>query len=837
MTLSWIEQLGADLRYGIRMLRRNPGFTAVAVLSLALGIGANTAVFSVLDPLLVRSLPVPDPEQLVLFERVSAEGEIGASVSYPMFRGIRDRNRAFSGIFVSMGAQGANVVIQGSAGERFSIRYDLVSGGFFSTLGVEAAYGRTFTESDEAPDQPRVAVLSDRYWKTRFGGNPNVIGQTLTFSNGPAIIIGVMPQGFSGFEVGFAPDLWMPLRVTSGSSLNNMGSQVLRMMARLRSEVTPEQAASEVDGVYSELIEEALPVMQSQFGPQVPADQRNAIIARLRATRLLVQPGGTGWTPLRDEFGKALWILMAAVATVLLIACSNVASLLLSRGTDRHKEIAVRLAIGGGRARLIRQLLTESILLAGIGSTAGLALAYWGVQLILAYVSADVASALYTGPDRRILFFTVAISLLSALACGLVPAIRSTRVNLAPDLKETAHSATRSRVSMSRSLVVSQVALSMILLTGTGLFVRTLLNLRSLDPGFDKQNSYFFTISPRPGAAPPDPVAWMNHFKEIRPALESLQGVQAASVSLRIGLLAGSSAGRTIEVEGYTPRPGEDMEVALIYGGARYFESLGTSVILGRDFLPSDETEHSRVAVINQTMANRFFGEQNPIGKHFGSGPEDRAEIVGVVKDAKYSSLRETSHPAFYLPLSYSRELWGFGPRFLLKASTTTGLDAAIRSRLRDIDPDIVAAPLQPMGEVVESTIVKERLIVRLAGVLSLIALVLACVGLYGTLSCSVAQRTHEIGIRMALGARIGNVVGMWLRETAVLLGIGVSLGIAGAVLGTRPLAPLLFELSPADPLTLFGSASLLITAAVIAAYLPARRASRVDPLIALRHE
>ncbi len=828
--VNFIENLIQDLRYTGRMLRRSPGFAAVAVISLALGIGANTAVFSLVDALLLKQLPVKNPRELVFFTTRNTANFVNLSFSFPAFEQIRDRTRSFSGIFVSQGARSGRMTVSGepAGADIETVRAERVSGSFFSTLGVETILGRTFVLDDNTIDNPPpVTVISHAFWQRRFAGDPQVIGRNITISGRPFTIIGVTPQTFSGIQIGSNPDMWLPLSnidpVIPGTPvLKNPTVQLVRMMARLKPGATLDQAGAEVEVIYRQTLEERA----AAFDSRVTRTERERFLAQ----RIEVQSGSTGWTRLRQQFTEPLLILMAIVGSVLLIACANVAGLLLARGTARRKELAVRLAIGSGRLRLVRQLFTESLSLAFFGAILGSGLAYAGVRMLLTYLPADPGNTLTVSPDLRILTFTAGVSVLSAIIFGLVPALRATRLDLAPSLKDQFGGLT-SRLVLNKLLVAFQVALSLVVIIGAGLFIQTLQNLQSVDTGFQKQNVVLFGLDGGPFAGR-SPVQWKSLYLQMRSRLEAIPGVQSASFST-FGLLSDENYSQKVQIDGYIPKPDEDVECAIVSAGPRFFETLSVPVSLGRGFGQQDMS--SSVAVINEVMAKHFFGSENPVGRHFRYGGSE-AEIIGIAKDVKYRTLREERRCQFYIPVS--TEFIAFNTCFSLRTAThPSALVNVIGAALKEFDPAFRSSNIRTMEEVVDTTIAQERLIAQLASFFGLTALLLCCVGLYGILSYFVTGRTHEIGIRIALGARIQNVVTMMMREMGLVVVAGVVAGLSGAFILGRAVSSLLFGLTPTDPWTIASAVLFLLAAATIAAYLPARRASRLDPLVALRQE
>ncbi|HKQ80018.1 MAG TPA: ABC transporter permease [Blastocatellia bacterium] len=834
-----IEDLIQDLRYGLRTLRRSPGFTAVAVLSLALGIGANTAIFSLVDPILIKSLPVKDPEQLVVLKPVNQRGATEddytfAVFSYPIFEQLRDRTQIFSGVFATPGADQVEMVGPETGNEREKASLQLVSGEYFQVLGVNAVLGRTLTTADDQTVGANpVAVLSFGFWRRRFAGDVSVVGKIITLRNQPLTIIGVTAPEFFGTELGEAPDIWAPLMTENilGRGLSGLS---VEMMARVRPDVSEEQAQAALDIFLGQIKSEP-----GDLGKQA------GWMSKIR-----LFPGRQGFSGVGVWMSRPLRVLMVVVGLALLIACVNIANLLLARAARRAPEVAIRLTIGAGRFRLVRQFLTESALLAAAGAVLGLLFAWCGCRVILALIS-EYDSSISLGsigaiPDARVLGFTIVVSLLATLLFGLAPALIATRQDLNTALK--APTPPRSRLSLSRTLVIAQFALSLILLTGAGLFLQTLRNLRARDLGFDSESIIRGSVNPRAAGYKREQLP--DLYRRIIERLNSAPGVRSATIEGNWFLVRKSWA-CCIAVEGYTHRPDEDRHVQTKYVSPGYFQTLGLPLLLGRDFTPlelSGEPERfAKAAIINETMARRYFGTTNPIGKRFGWGdPEFGAanpwghriargdprqfEVVGVAKDAVYNDPRSKGPPLIYFPSQDGGGLLvrAAGPGFALVAT--------IRREIQAVDKNL-EPEIQAITQLLDEYLFSERLLAKLSSLFALLALLLSCVGLYGVMSYDVARRIHEIGIRMALGAQRRDVIGLVMGETMLLVIIGVIIGLGAALGATRLIASFLYGLMPNDLLTIALAAILLLTVAALAGYLPARRASRVDPMVALRHE
>jgi macrolide transport system ATP-binding/permease protein len=870
----WLERLIQDLRYGLRMLAKAPGLTAVVVLSLALGIGANTAIFTLINAVLLKTLPVQNPQELALLSWSShgwAAGIMGnvagemdqdkagrmtsPSFSYPVYDEIRVHSQAFSNVLALAGNDSQlNLGYQGEPGRAEG---ELVSGTFFSTLGVEPILGRPITADDDRFGASPVAVISYGYWERRFGADLAVVGRKITINAVPFTIAGVCPPEFYGVQPGRSVEVWLPLHtqpqvetswlnqgwngsgVPPGNSLfSTQGSWWLVIMGRLKPGITFEHARPELEML-----------LQHAISPEVTPSTKRETIPHLE-----VGPGSKGMNDLRNQFSKPLFILMTVVALVLLIACANVANMLLARAGTRQREIAVRLAMGAGRRRLIRQLLTETMLLAVLGGAFGLLLAFWGTRVLMGFMSSgrDPISVNVT-PDLRVLGFTAAVSLLSGILFGLSPALRSTRLDLTPALKETGgglQGAVRSqggmRLGLGKTLVIIQVGLSLLLLVGAGLFVRTLIKLEHVNTGFDQRNLLLFGIDPTEDGYQEQRLA--EFYQELTSRISALPGVRSVGTSHNTLVGGGGNAVMT-HILGYTPKPDErgGVQVGLNSVGPRFFETMGMPLLLGRSLDEGDTEAAPKVAVVNQTFARQYLSGGNPIGRQFTFGDpktSPKFEIVGVVADAKFFDLREEIAPTIYLPYlqAVTRETAVLGPLDAMHFEVRTAGDPlaiapAIRRVARAMDSNLALYEVRTQTEQIDQTLFQERLFARLTGFFGILAALLGCIGVYGIMAFATTRRTREIGVRMALGATRAGIVGMVLRETFVLLAVGVAAGTAVALVTSRLVATLLYGLKPTDPPTLVAAALLMLVAAAVAGYLPARRAARVDPMLALRHE
>jgi predicted permease len=947
----WLEQLLQDIQFGLRMLRKSPGFAAVAILTLALGIGANTAIFSLIDAVMLRSLPVENPAQLVLLKwsarnapnihgymnsgdcplnvMPGAANPYGCSFSEPMFREIAQANvfaatTAFANSGrLSLTGNGPATVINGQ----------LVSGDFFRTMGLKAAAGRLFEAADDKPAAAPVAVLNYGYWRSAFGGSRDVVGRTIELNNVPFTIIGVAEQRFTGITPGSDYDVWLPLSDAQGITdlmfWQNRSSDVsnwwLTIVGRLKPGTQLASAQAAVSGLFrNEMLHGAVPLFHGGemalrpggpggrsprsgqmfhgamppaggTGPgsaRVPVQQApgNAVLPHREATdppmpqsagkapvilaaspgaaagdgpktlstaadnpQVKLLPAQTGLTGARSEYSNPLYVLMLAVGIILLIACSNVAGLMLARAAARQKEMAVRLALGAGRARVVRQLLTESVMLSVLGGVLGILFAYWGAHAIISFVSSNQTRPLgfATGVDLRVLGFTVTISLLTGILFGIAPTFRGARVDLTPALKEgelssgSSGHAGRKWFSIGNALVVAQVALAIVVLVGAGLLVRTLQNLRSIDVGFDSHNILVFGIDPTLIGYKGSQID--AFYRDLQGRLAETPGVKSASYSV-LPLLS-----NRLGITGFhwpgMPQDQTSMADGLAVG-PNFFATMHIPFLAGRDFNAPDfkvsaansgliPSSARTPVIVNQAFVQKYLGKENPLGKRFGEAEaaEDHPalpgyEIIGVVRDAKYNSLRRDIQAMMYTPQSAG------GASFELRtAADPQAILPAIREAVAQVNTNLPLFDVKTESQQIDRLLFQERLVARLSGFFGLLALVLACVGLYGLLSYEVSRRTREIGIRLALGAQPGSVLKLVLQQGIVLAIVGAGVGIGVAVGVTRYLTSMLYDVHANDPLTMIAVAVLLTVVALAACYIPARRAMRVDPLVALRYE
>ena len=835
-----MDLLWNDLRFAFRTLARNPGFSVVVLATLALGIGANSAIYSLMDQVLLRPLPVHRPDRLVLLEgpgiwsgRTSSEYASRTPMSQPLYEGLRDRTPVFSGVLAQRQTE-----VHLRAGERTeNVAGDLVSGSYFPVLGLRAAYGRLFgPEDDRTPGGHPVVVISHRFFRDRLAGDPAVIGRTVGVNGHPMTIVGVAPAGFHGIDVGNSVDVYVPLAMENllmPSWPPTLGTdwriRWLTVMARLGDGVSLERAQAGANVAYAQLLKEDAQTLTTM------SEKNRALFLE---KKLVLEPGGRGVSWLREMAGSPLLALMGMVGLVLLIACSNVANLVLARGSSRQKEMAVRLALGAGRARLVRQLLMESLVLAVGGGLLGLLLAGWlGRLLIAALPFEEAARSLSAELDLRVALFTLAVSVLTGVLSGLLPAFHATRLAIAPTLKNEAGAVlggTRP-FRFRKGLVVAQIALSLLLLVGAGLFVRSLANLRSLDPGFQPDHLVAFTVDPSLSGY--DLAQQRQLFDRLREQLAAEPGVRSVSLA-SVPLMTNSNESSTIMVEGYQPKEDEDMNPNFNAVGPGFFATLGIPLVRGRDFGPGDLEGAPNVAVVSESFARHYFGSEDPLGRRFGrrrAGKSD-TEIVGVVRDGKAGSLREEAKRFVYMPYQQRPVLdaMTFYVRSGLEADT---LLARVPAIVQAVDPTLPATELRSMRAQIAQSLFAERLVAGLSAAFGLLATVLAALGLYGVMAYAVSLRTREIGIRMALGANRRTVMAMVLTDVAVLVGLGIALGLPGGYGLGRVIESQLFGLRALDPATFAIATAALLLTALAAGYLPARRATRVDPMVALRYE
>jgi predicted permease len=851
----WLEMVGRDFGYAVRTLRRSRGFAAVAALTLALGIGANTAIFTLLDQVLLRLLPVKNPQQLVLLTmRGHHYGSNwgGNAISYPMYRDFQDHNEVFSGMFCRF-PDAASLTFAGHA-ER--TRVELVSGTYFDVLGVSAAVGRTITlDDDRVPNGHPVVMLSYDYWKQRFGGDPQIVGKKVLVNNHEMTIIGVAQAGFDGVELGFSTKIFVPVMmqqqiiIGNPKMLTDRRSRWVNAFGRLKPGISETKAKASLQPFMHSMLENE--VREAAFTNASAYDREQFLKCWID-----VLPGSQGRAGLKRDLSTPLWVLMATTGMVLLIACANIANLLLARATGRQKEIAVRLAMGATRGRIVSQLLIETLSLSALGGLLGLALAFWADKALMALYLPSNSSDLNisTSPDLRILLFTLAVTVLTGLVFGLAPALQATRPDVGKTLKDQAGAVVGGGHGRLRNaLVVTQVALSLLLLIGAGLFLRSLKNLSNLGPGFRAERLVGFNLDPSLNGYSVERMK--TFYQQLTDNLAAIPGVQSVGLaSMRI--MENNEWDSSMTAEGFTAAKPEDRpQPYMNMIGPGYFATLGVPIVAGRDFrltdsrevqrpARADETEDERwtptAVVINEKFARKYFAGRNPIGMHVGFGSDPgtptQMEIIGVVKDIKYTNLRDEIPEQAFIPYMGSRYLSDM-TIYLRTVGEPNQLMTSIRAKVRDMDANLPIYAMRTMDEQISNSLATERMIASLSSVFGFVATVLAIIGLYGVMSYSVAQRTREIGIRMALGAEQGKVVGMVMREVLLLIAIGVAVGVPAALLLTRVVKSQLYGLEAHDPWTLGLATALLAIVACAAGYVPAMRASRVDPMKALRYE
>ena len=829
-----MSPIGQDIRFAFRNLRKTPTFTAVALASLALGIGANAAIFGLIDQVMLRALPVKNPSELVYFQRqgpISGRVEGDNRFSFPMYRNLRDRNQVFSNL-MAFDRASVNVSVNGSTERARSL---LVTGNYFETLGLRPALGRLFTaEDDQKPNGHPLVVLTHSYWLRRFGGDRGVAGRSIRINGVPMTVIGVAAPGFTGTEVAWSPDLMVPLMMKAEvtptyDGLLDPRSMFLQVMGRRKPGVSIAQAQAGIDTLWRPILEEDI--------KNIPLREDNSRHRLLTEQKIKLVPGDTGTSPLREQFSTPLLVLMGMVGLMLLIACANVANLLLARAANRQKEIAIRVAIGAGRLQIVRQLLVESLLLAIVGGLLGLLIAAWLGTAVLGVIPWDDGMVgLKADPDWRVLAFTLLISTITGVLFGLVPALQATRSEAAATLKDQSAGASAGthHVRVRRFLVVAQVSLSLLLLIGAGLFTRSLYNLKNLDPGFRSAGILTFSIDPALSGYDRNRAG--QFYEQLQERLATIPGVQSVAFADSL-LLSGDRTMCTVKVEGYQSREREDMNPDQALVSPNYFATLGSSVLAGREFSPADKRGAPKVAVINEEMARYFFGHENPLGRHFGLGRDDPdIEIVGVVKDGKSETLRDPARRRFYLPYLQGREIGQQTVYLRMAGSTGAILDVARRETAK-LDANLPLFSVKSLRAQADESLFIERMVAILSCAFGFLASLLAAIGLYGVMAYIVNSRTREIGIRVALGATRQNVLAIVLKEVAILAIVGMVIAVPIAIGLGRFINALLYGVAATDPATISIAVGVTACVALLAGYSPAARAARVDPIMALRYE
>ena len=831
----------ADLRYAMRTLAKNRAFAAVAILTLALGIGANTAIFSLTDQILMRRLPVRDPDRHVVLRmpgpmagHVWSDIDDGAqSFSYPFYKGVRDQSPLLSGI----AARFAIPVSVSGQDRTERARGELVSGNYFDVLGVVPAVGRLLTpDDDRQPGANPVVVLSHGYWTRRFGANPAILNQGLLVNGRTLTVVGVARAPFTGIQLGEAADLFVPITMKAQMTpnwdgLDDVNDYWLQAMGRLAPGVSREQAEAGLQPIVRSLLEQQVDNYKG-----LSADKR----ARLLDRKLLLAPGAQGRLVLQDEARGGLYLLSALVGLVLLIACANVANLLIARGVARRREIAVRLALGARRIHLMRQLLAESLLLAVAGGVVGLLVAAWSIDsILLLFPQDDGPGILSSGLDLRLLAFNFGVALLTGVGFGLLPALRSTRPDLVTAIKEqSAGTGTGpGHVRLRKGLVVAQIAVTAVLLISAGLFTQSLRRLKQVDLGVRVDNLMAFSIEPELNGYTPERTAAL--LDRLRRDLAALPGVTSASVA-EIAILTDNSDSSNSTIEGYTEGENERIHLLKNWVGPGYFSTLGIPLLAGREIAESDAAGSPKVAVINETMARMFFNGRDPIGMHFAFGSGNAVkldiEIVGIVKNSKHSTVRQEDRPFVCMPYA-QRPTLGQATFYLRSTLPLATLAPAARDVVRRIDAELPVFGVKTLARQLDESLYGERLLMALSICFGVLAALLASIGLYGMMAYTVARRTSEIGLRMALGATARHVRALVLREAMILAAVGLLIGLPAAFVAGRLARSLLFGVEPGNPQLAALAGLLLIGVMLLAAYLPARRATRIDPMIALRSE
>jgi predicted permease len=846
-----------DLRHGLRTLLQAKGWTTVVVLSLALGIGANAALFSVVDAMLLTKIPVRDPDSLVRLRFVgrndmsTSSSEYGSvdrsryggvnargTFSYPMYRQFLTDNKTMTDLLACAPFGRVNMNVDGQAELASAF---IASGNYFQLLGINARLGRTIVPDDDRATAPPVAVISSKYWHSRFGSDPNAVGKTVKVNNVPVTIVGVLPPDFTGIQypVTEAPEVTVPLVLDGQLSPPTPGQQPrlsqptywwLQVMGRLKPGATAAQVQGNLGAVFKNTARAGFDAYLNALTEAERSNSGNR--DRTQIPELRVEAGARGIYDVNDTDKRSVTILFVVVALVLLIVCANVANLLLSRAATRQKELSVRLSLGATRWRLVRQLLTESLLLAALGGALGIAVGYWGRALL------PVGPNQNAPLDWRVIAFIAAITLLTGVVFGIVPALRGTGINVNSALKETSRGVVGTRSVLGKALLVVQVAISLVLLVGAGLFLQTLKNLRNVDVGFNAQNLLLFRVNPSLNRY--DEQRMMQLYTDLLERLNTVPGARGVAMS-QPALLTGSVNSTSFYVQGRTYASGrvtdDSRSINRLVVSSGFFDVLGIPIMLGRAVTDRDDAKAPRVAVINEAAVRKFFPGENPIGRRFGSSPETsgQLEIVGVLRDAKYDSVRDAAPATMYVP--YRQTRLGNAVFEVRTASAPVGVMGSIREAARQIDPNLPLTDVSTQLEQVEKRFQQEKLFAQAYSLFGGIALLLAAIGLFGLMSYNVSRRTNEIGIRMALGAQRGQVLGLVMRESMVLVVIGVVVGLAIAIAAGRLVTTLLFGLPPRDPITIAAAVAVMAVVSALAGYLPARRASRVDPMVALHYE
>ena len=827
----WIENLLQDLRYGARLCTKNPSFTMAAVLSLALGVGANTAIFTLLDATILKPLPVDQPDRLIELLTDRGGPHPGNAFNYQSLRYFREHATTVDVI----ASHESTFFVAQSRGQPEMGTAQYVTGDYFHVLGVPAAHGRTIQPADDRPDAPIVVVLSNAYWRSRFGADPSIVERTITIDGQPAHIVGVAPATFRGLVATQVVDFWLPLSaeplIRDPSWTSSAGYKWLQLVARVRAGQTTEEARAEITALFQGAVVE----------PEV-AERGDSVRPRVERWRPAVGSARSGLSMVRHAYAEPLVILLAISSLVLLIACVNVANLLLARAATRRHEVAVRLSLGASRSRVVRQLLTESMLLALSGAAAGVALAYGLCQGLLRFLAASQPVALDVRPDGRVLAFAALLALITGLVFGLAPAWRTASMAAPAAALQTGTRVPggRDRRVLSRLLVTSQVALSVMMLIAGGLFLRSLQNIRGIDLGFNSGSVLIVTSDASRSGLNADMLRVM--YRDMVARLGAITGVRSASVSQVTPIWGGGTEFSVFVQPVGTAEHRETRSVYINWASPGYFATMGTPIYAGRDFTWRDTRSSPKIAIINRAMARQYFGSDSALGARIVSRDES-AEIVGVVGDAKYLDLREPMHPTVYFHWAQQSDEQLLhqnvrGGQFAIRSALPPrSLAAAAREAMRDVLPSMAITKIWTLEEQLNASIVRERLLSLLSGGFALLGLLLAAIGLYGVMAYSVARRTNEIGIRMALGAQAGQIAGTVVGEALLLTAGGIVAGVAAAAVLSGTLRALLYGLTPTDVPTALAVAAVMLVTGLSAAYLPSRRAAQIDPTVALRTE
>ena len=836
-----MQSFWKDITFGLRMLAKSPGFTAIAVITLALGIGANTAIFSLMNQVLLRELPIKNPDQLEILRapgpksgHISTDGDSTESFSFPIYKGLRDTNAVFSGILARYGFA-ASVA---SRGQTDRATGEVVTGNYFEVLGVQPAIGRVFSQDDDrVPGAQPVVVLSHSYWTRHFGGDPSVLNKVLLINNVEMTVVGVSQAGFSGVQVGKTPDLYVPMMMTQqmtqyGETLDRWNDYWMTLLARRKPGVSEKQAEAGINAAYKPLLEEQLPQMKSSWNEQ----KRKQFLEK----KILLSSGARGRTVVQRDSGAQIITLFVMVALVLLIACTNVANLLLARGAARQREFAIRTALGASRGRMVRQLLIESLLCAFGGGALGLLLGTWLMRILTPIVGANTGiRGLTQNLDTGVLVFAIGATLLSGILFGIIPSWRVTRLGVSDVIKDqgSTSSASVAHVGFRKLLVAGQVAFTMLLLAGAGLFMRSLWNLRNQDLGLKTDNVITFSIQPSlNGYDTPRSIALLD---QTRARIASIPGVRSVG-SGDVATLSGDDEGSNITAEGGPQLAEELQDVDRVAISPNYFSTLGVPLLSGRELTEADGATAPKVALASESMVKRFFPGRNPLGLHFAFGGGDKVvpdiEIVGVVKDVKQEHVSTAIQPYVYTPYAQRQKITGM--TFYVRSERDPLLLASsLQDTVRQLDANLPVYDLKTMQRVVEEDLFSARMVAVLSACFAGLAALLAALGIYGVLAYVVVQRTREIGIRMALGAVAGQVRLLIVKEVGsmVLIGVGVGLPLAYGL--ARFSESLLYGVHAGDPVVYALGLGLIALIALAACFIPARRATRVDPLVALRYQ